>query len=159
MTLTRIRQPHSYQEWKAEVIVTLCDSLQNHLYSETISHWVQHWLFSTHQVEHNQWPLLHPSSISSLGMLCSPHEGQVPDLYLSCNYQSPFHNHLYLSPASLYCHFPSWFWATYKINKPAVTQRHQSSDAKAHWLWSCTSLQQTSRDGISLISNVMCSTS
>ena len=46
-----------------------------------------------------------------------------------------------------------------QINKPAVTQRCQSLDAEAHWSQSCTSLQQTSHDGISLISNVMCSTS
>ena len=32
-----------------------------------------------------------------LGMLCSLQEGQVPDLYHSCKYQSPFHNHSYLS--------------------------------------------------------------
>ena len=93
----RIRQPHSYQELNAEVIVTLCDSLQNHLHWETIPHWVWHWLFSTHQVEHNQQPLLCPSSIPSLGMLCSLQEGQVMDLYCSCKYQSPFHKHSYLS--------------------------------------------------------------
>ena len=60
-----------YKEPNAEVIVTLCDSLQNHLHSKTIPHWVQHWLFSTHQVEHNQPSVLHTSSIPSLGMLCS----------------------------------------------------------------------------------------
>ena len=97
MTLRRIRQPRSYQEPNAEVIVTLCDSIWNHLHSKTVLHWVWHWLFSTHQVEHNQWPLLHPSSIPSLGMLCSLQDEQVPDLYHSCKCQGHFHNHLYLS--------------------------------------------------------------
>ena len=60
MTLMRISQPH-YQEPTAEVIVTLCGSLRNHLHSETVSHLGQHWLFSTLQVEHNQLLTL-PSS-------------------------------------------------------------------------------------------------
>ena len=38
-------------------------------------------------------PILHPIP----GHVCSLQEGQVPDLYHSCKYQSPFHNHLYLS--------------------------------------------------------------
>ena len=75
---------HSYKEPNAEVIVTLCDSLWNHLHSKTIPHWVQHWLFSTHRVEHNQRPILHTSSIPSLGMLCSLQEGWVLGLYHSC---------------------------------------------------------------------------
>ena len=84
MTLMRIRQPHSYKKPNAEVIVTLCGSLWNHLHSKTIPHWVRLLLFSTHQVEHNQQPVLHTSSIPSLGMLCSLQEGWVPGLYHSC---------------------------------------------------------------------------
>ena len=54
LTLMRIRQPDSFQESIAEVMVTLYDSLKNHLHSETVLHLGWQWLFSTCQVVHNQ---------------------------------------------------------------------------------------------------------
>ena len=133
MTLMRIRQPHSYQEPTAEVIVTLCGSLRNHLHWETVSHLGQHWLFSMHQAEHNQQPLLHTSSIPHWGMHCSPQEGQVPGLYCSCNCQSPSHNHLYLSLQVSPSVILSGSELHQMIIKPAVTLGHQSSDAKSQY--------------------------
>ena len=91
-------------------------------------------------------------------MLCSLQEEQVPDLYHSCNIQSPFITIFYLSQqVCTFIILPGSELHT-KINKPAVTQGCQSLDAEVHWSLSSISLQQTSHDGISLISTVMCST-
>ena len=158
MTLMRIRQPHSYQKTNAEVIATLCDSLQNHLHSETTSHWVWHWLFFTHQVEHNQQSLLHPSSIPSLGMFALCRKDRYQIFITPVNTKALFIT-ICTCPSKSVLSLPFLVLSCIQIKNPAVTQRHQSSDAEAHWSWSCTSLQQTSHDGISLISIVMCSTS
>ena len=89
------------------------------LYSETLPHLGQHWLFSTHEVVHNQGPLLHTSSIPPWGMHCFPQEGQVLGIYHSCNSQSPSHKHLYLS--NQVCQVSVCCDHVQAYNKPAIT--------------------------------------
>ena len=152
----KIRQPYSYQEPNAEVIVTLCDSLRNHIHSKTVSHLGQHWLFSTHQVEHNQCPLLCPSSIPSQACIALHRKNRyqisitlvIAKALLIIIHTCPSKSVLSLSFLVLSC-----------IQNKQTSSFPETSDGKAHWSRSCTSLQQTSCDVISLISNVMCNTS
>ena len=64
--------------------MTLCGPFWNHLHSKTVPHWFQHWLFSTHRVEHNQRSVLHTSSIHPWVCIAQCQEGWVPGLYSSC---------------------------------------------------------------------------
>ena len=133
MTLMRIRQPHSFQEPNAEVIVTLCDSLRNHLHSETIPDWVQHWLFSIIRLSKiNSHFYTHPPShLQACFALCRK------DRYWIST--TPVNTKALLitictCPSKSVYSLSFLVLSNIQINNSAVTQRCQSSDAEAHWL-------------------------
>ena len=136
-----IRQPHFYKEPNAEVIVTLCGPLWNHLHSKTVPHWVWHWLFSTHRVEQtNDQFYTHPPSHPWVCFACHK-EGWVLGLYHSCKIAKALPIIIHTHPSNSYniIHPGLELHTIKKINKPAITQKCQSLDAKAHWSQSCTS--------------------
>ena len=125
MTLMRIRQPHSYQEPTAEVIVTLCSFLRNHLHSETVSYWVDTGHFppirlSTINDHFYAHPPSHPWACFAL------HRKDRYQISITPVITKALFITICICPTSLTFRYPSWFLAAYKINKPAVTQGHQS---------------------------------
>ena len=138
--------------------MTLRVSLRNHLHSELFHIWVNTGYFSPIRLStiNNHFYAHPPSHLRACIALCRKDRYWISitpvitkALFITiCT--CPSKSDLPLSFLVLSC----------IQNKPnqQLPRRHQSTDAKAHWLQSCTSLQQTSHDGISLISNVMCST-
>ena len=100
---------------------------------------------------------LHPTQ----GHACAlPHqEGQVPDLYCSCNFDHSktlsLYHFTYPSHSDLFSILTS---EPNKITNQQLPWSISPQMPSLSMPWPCTTLQQTSHDVISLISNVMCST-